>query len=370
MKIGLLIPHIYAQESVASKTIFAPITLLKSLCRGLISAGHQVTLFSPGPLEIDCKQYHADLKLVEEVASEEGCTLMELVNRSPMAFVSLARQVCAEISAKAFEIANAGELDLLHIFMAEDEIPLYFSNLVKIPVLFTHHDPYNFYRKYRARFPNLKNLNYVSISKFQQSSAPKGLNFVANVYNGVELESFPFNLKPDDYFAYVGRIVRNKGVHLAIEAAKKSKQKLILAGKHYSNLGEKESYWNKYILPQIDEKQIHYVGFLEYPNETSLFMRKAKALLFPIEWEEPFGMVAIEAMASGTPVIAFDKGPMREIIKDGVTGFIVKDAKQMAKAMLRVNELDRVACREHVAANFSAERMVQGYVMVYKKLLN
>ncbi|HEQ65342.1 MAG TPA: glycosyltransferase family 4 protein [bacterium] len=370
MRIGFLIPHLFAQNKILDETIFAPVTLARNLIEELSNLGAHVTLYTPFPLDSSATE-NINIKTdsLEKELNLNKCTLEELIVENPLAFVSIARQINTEITAKAFTDANENRIDILHVYLTEDETPLYFADLIQKPLLFTNHDPYNFYRKYRVRFPHLKNLKYISISKFQQSTAPKNLNFVANIYNGVKIDDYPFNDKPNDYFCTIGRIIKNKGVHHAIEAVRESNEKLRIAGKYYSDEKDpEENYWAKYIAPEIDNKSIYYEGFLKPPHETAQFLGNAKALLFPIEWAEPFGMVMIESMACGTPVIAFDCGPVREIIKDGVTGFIVKNSKEMSEAMRRIESINRKACRDHVIKNFSVKRMAKEHLDLYRKI--
>lgn len=370
MKIGLLVPHILAQDSLKDKVIFAPIHLAASLANHLTEFGCEVIFYTPGPIKTKAENITINLQRIEEILKEDKCTLPQLINKNPLAFTSISRAIEAELTAKAFEMANDKEFDLLHIFICENEIPLFFSNLVKIPVLFTHHDPFNLYRKYKASFPILQNLNYVSMSHYQRKTAPENMNFAANVYNGIEVNDFRFNPNPQNHFAYFGRIIRNKGAHLAIQACMRTGENLRIAGKYYSQENDKESYWGKYIKPYIDNKQICFDGFLKPPSETSKFIATAKAMLFPIEWAEPFGLVVIESLACGTPVIAFARGPMREIIQDGINGFLVENIEEMVTAMGRIGEIDRKKCRESIVDKFSAETMAKGYLKVYGKLLS
>ncbi|MEA3357638.1 MAG: glycosyltransferase [Patescibacteria group bacterium] len=369
MKIGVLVPHIFAQQEILEKVIFAPVHLAVNMA-DMMSEIHETYLFTPGRVQTRAKNITVNLSLFNEELARELCTLPELITKNPLSFVSLSRQVQAELASKAFELCNTGKLDILHVFMCESEIPLYFSNLVNIPVVFTHHDPYNFYRKYRVTFPKLKNLNYVSISKSQQKTAAAGMNFVANVYNGIDLSEFKFRSSSDDYFAYLGRIIRVKGCHTAISACIDVGADLRIVGKYYSGAKPKdEDYWTKYIKPKLDDQNIRYDGFVAGPSAKSRFLGGAKALLFPVEWDEPFGVVMIEAMACGTPVIAFDRGSVKEIIDDGKTGFVVKDLQGMKQAMKKIDTIDREECRKLVKEKFTVKSMTAGYLRVYKKLL-
>lgn len=376
MNIGIIIPHIFAQDEISKKVIFAPIhlalSLISNFARNKIAYNiEKIYLFTPGEITIPkgVININTDLSFFEAELQNEKCTLDEFINKNPLAFISLSRQINAQLTAEAFQYAKDKKIDLLHVFMCEDEIPLYFSNLLEIPLLFTNHDPFNFYRKYRARFPILKNLNYVSISDAQRKSAPKDMNFISTVYNGVELEDYKFNSEPKDQFCFIGRIIQNKGCHIAIQAAINTNSNLKIAGKHYADSTETgETYWEKHIQPYLNNK-IEYLGYLEPPKETSKLLRESKALLFPIEWEEPFGMVMIEALACGTPVIAFNKSSVPEIIEDGKNGFIVNNQKEMENAIQKIDRIDRKYCRQS-ALKFSAENMASGYFNVYKSLIN
>ena len=365
MKIGILVPHVFAQQSLLNDVIFAPVHLAISLADKL-SETDDVFLFTPGHIDTKATNINVKLDLLNEELAKEDCTLQQLITTNPLSFISLSKQIQAELTAKAFEYANSGKMDILHIYMCEDEIPLYFSNLVNIPVVFTHHDPFNFYRKYRVTFPKLKNLNYISISKSQKKTAPEGLKFVANVYNGIDINNYDYVDKPNDYFAFLGRVIRVKGADIAIQACVKANVKLKIAGKHYSDSSDSESeYWSKYVQPHIDGVSVDYVGYLKPVIETNSFLGNAKALLFPSQWDEPFGLVMIEALACGTPVIAFDCGAVREIIQDGINGFIVKNEKEMIKAINKIEEIDRKKCRESVKQSFTTEKMVEGYKNAY-----
>ncbi|HOU75569.1 MAG TPA: glycosyltransferase [Candidatus Dojkabacteria bacterium] len=371
MKVGILIPHLFAQDALKDKVIFAPLTLAEKLTNSLVDRGHEVTVFTPGRLTTKAQNVNVDLSLIEEEIRLAECTLPQFIVQNPVAFITMSRQVHTELTVKALQFLKEGKIDLLHVYMCEDENPLYFSQLIDKPVIFTHHDPFNYYRKYRVRFPQLKSLNYVSISYAQRKTAPEGLNFCENIYNGVDEQEYAFSEKTDDYFASLGRIVQNKGVHIAIDCCEKLGYKLKIAGKHYSNSDDKDGgYWEKYIEPHIDNKLIKYEGFLKPPYETNKFLKKTKALLFPIEWDEPFGLVMVESLMSGTPVIAFDNGSVREIIEHEKNGFIVKTKEEMIKAMQKINSIDRKYCRQSVIPRFTIKTMVEKYEKLYKQMVN
>jgi glycosyltransferase involved in cell wall biosynthesis len=155
---------------------------------------------------------------------------------------------------------------------------------------------------------------------------------------------------------------------LAIAAAKQAGVKLKLAGKHYS--GEKDSYWQEFILPEIDDDQIEYIGFLREHAQLQEFLGNARALIVPSIYNEPFGMVVIEAMACGTPVIGLRSGAIPELIEGGVTGFVVDDEAGIADAIARIGTINRAACRRAFEKRFTLERMCQEHLAVYQNLQN
>ncbi|MBN2015394.1 glycosyltransferase family 4 protein [Candidatus Dojkabacteria bacterium] len=368
LRIALVSPHIFMHQDVLDKTIFAPASLFMDLTSEL-SKNHLVTSFTPGPINTKAQEsYHVSLRFLEQEARKLNCSFPDLIKYKPLTFITLARQAACEVVAKAYQMANKGKFDIVHIFTIEEEFALYFAPLVKIPVIFTHHDPYNMYARYRARFPNVENLNYISISNAQRKTATRKTNFITTIYNGINFERFKFNFKPKDYFVYYGRIVKNKGCHIAISVCKKTGNKLKIAGKHYQGHGD-ENYWDKSIKPHLRRNKIEYAGFIKDQKKKNSFLGEAKALLLPVKWEEPFGLVIPEANACGTPVIAFKRGSIPELIKEGINGFIVENENQMMEAMKEVNKINREKCREYAFKRFSMQRMAQEYEEVYLKII-
>ena len=207
--------------------------------------------------------------------------------------------------------------------------------------------------------------NFVSISFDQRTHTDLKFNYSGTVYNGVNLEDFTFNSKPQDYFVWLGRIHYGKGLWNAVHAAKISKEKLIIAGNITCETDEK--YFQS-VKPMIDGRKIKYIGEVG-PKEKNKLLGGAKAVLFPTIWEEPFGLVMTEAMATGTPVIGFNKGSVSEVVKNKVTGFVVKNDKEMIKAIKKIDMIDRNECRKHVEKYFTVEKMVDEYEKIYKKII-
>lgn len=266
----------------------------------------------------------------------------------------------------ALPFEDAGQLDIIHNHY--DGYPLVMSRLTRVPVVNTIHgfsSPQikDIYRKY-------SNVGHVSISLADRRNCPD-LNWVANVYHGINLDEIEFGVGPGDYLAFLGRIHPTKGTHIAIEVAKKLGRTLKIAGYIDEADPVVKKYWDEAIAPQIDDKQIIFVGEVK-AEAKSQFLKQAQVVLCPIQWEEPFGLVLIESLAAGTPVVAFARGSVPEIIKDGVTGYAVPadDVSAMAKAVEQAGVLDRAKIRQDAEQNFSIARMVSDYEGVYTQMLN
>lgn len=369
MRVGLVAPHIFMHRAILPRVIFSPGHLALELTEGLRASGVDVTLFTPGPVDTKALNITTDLSYFEQELSIRGDTYLDLLKKHPFTFVTLARQVQSELIAKALEMANRDELDVVHIYTNEEDIALPFAALCKKPVVFTHHDPFNFSVKYKNVFPKYPHLNWLSMSLFQRRGMPDDTNWVGNIYHGLAKDRLKPNYRPTgDYAAYLGRIIQPKGVHLAIQAAKQAGVKLKIAGKHYSG-SRKDDYWQTEIVPHLG-KNVEYVGFIDNDIDRQVFLGNAKALVVPSLFDEPFGMVMIEALACGTPVIGLNSGAIPEVIINNVTGFVVEkqDAAGLAKAFKQTTTVDRHVCRQQFEERFTLERMCREHQAVYSKL--
>lgn len=197
------------------------------------------------------------------------------------------------------------------------------------------------------------NTSVITISNAQRKEFPS-LNYLATVYNGVEVEKFPFSPSHQDYLLMMGTIGRHKNQGEAIAVAKELGIKLIMAGKI-----REQDYFEE-IKKDIDGEQIKYVSEVSFEEKVKLY-QNAKAFIFPIFWEEPFGLVMIEAMSCGTPVVAFNHGAVSEVVRDGLTGYVVQDHSQMVEAVKKIDRVDRSVCRKHVEENFTVSKMIDSY---------
>jgi glycosyltransferase involved in cell wall biosynthesis len=257
--------------------------------------------------------------------------------------------------SEAFE--HAAEFDLIHSHY--DFMALTYSRLVKTPVLTTIHGFSSpkimpVYRKYRDGY-------FVSIS--DSDRAPE-LNYLATVYNGIDMSLYPFQESPGEELIFLGRIHPDKGVHLAIAVARMSGLPLLIAG-----IIQDKEYFRKQVEPYLDDREIRYIGPVDVAGKNELFSR-ARALLHLNTIPERFGLVLAEANAAGVPVIAMDLGSCREVIEDGKTGFLVNGVNEAVEALKSVHKIDRAACRRRVEQRFSIETMVQAYERVYCRIFD
>lgn len=380
MRIALVVPHIFMHQDILPNVIFSPGTLALDLANGLQASGAEVTLFTPGPVATEAHNVCADLSYFEAELAARNDTYIDLLKKHPMTFISLARQVQSEIIADVIHRANNDEFDVVHFYTNEEDTALPFSKLCKKPVVFTHHDPFNFLAKYRSVFPKYKYLNWLSISESQRKTMPSDTNWQANIYHGLDVDLYQPNYHTkNSYIAYIGRIIEPKGVHLAIQAIQKynftspdAPVRLKIAGKHYS--GSKDIYWQEQVAPNLKDPNIEYVGFLGDTAQKQEFLANASALVIPSTFDEPFGMVMTEALACATPVIGLDSGAISEVITHNTTGFVIPKNDQvvdnLANVIAKVSSLDRHNCRNDFEERFTLERMCREHLATYAKLQN
>lgn len=380
LRVALVVPHIFMHQDILPQVIFSPGHLALALAEGLVEQGIEVTLFTPGPVRTKAANVTADLSLFERELAGREDTYMDLLRKHPFTFITLARQVQSELVATVYQLANEDKFDVVHMYTNEEEIALPFASLCQKPVVFTHHDPFNFLVKYKNNFPKYKHLNWLSMSYAQRKGMPDDTNWVGNIYHGLDEPVLaPLENPTRDYVTFLGRIIHPKGVHLAIDAVeaynKTAKQplKLKIAGKHYAE-ESKDTYWREQIEPRLGEN-IEYVGFIDTPEAKREFLGNAKALLVPSLFDEPFGMVTLEAFACATPVVALNSGALPEVIDNGVTGYIVEKsddettmATQIAEALKQADTLNPENCRTAYETSFTLKKMVSEHKRLYLRL--
>jgi len=307
------------------------------LTEGLVTRGHDVTLFATadsqtsGTLHAICPQgYEEDRSMIPKVW--ESLHISEL-----------------------FE--NANGYDIIHNHF--DYLPLTYTGLTPIPVVTTIHGFSSpgilpVYKKYNRK------VFYVSISDADRSS---DLDYIKTIHHGIDIKQFDFRARHDDTLLFFGRIHHDKGARQAIEIARACKKNLILAG-----IIQDQAYYDQYVAPHLDNDKVIYAGSVG-PVERNRLLGRACALLHPIQFDEPFGLSVIESMACGTPVIAFDRGSMPELIENGKNGFLVNNVDDAIEMVTRIKEIDRATCRRHVERHFTVDRMINQYIQVYEMIL-
>lgn len=307
------------------------------ITEGLVRRGLDVTLFATADSVTTAR-----LRAVCPMGTEEN---PELDNR---VWESL------HIAA-VFE--RAQEFDLIHNHL--DFTPLTYTRLTSTPVVTTIHgfsSPHILpvYRKYDGT------ALYVSISN---ADRVPDLHYLATVYHGIQLSQFTFRSTPDEYLLFFGRIHPDKGTAQAIEIARRTNRRLLIAG-----IIQDQEYYRREVEPYLDGTRVVYVGSVG-PERRNALLGGAIALLHPINFSEPFGLSVVEALACGTPVIAMNRGSMPELLIHGQTGFLVRDVDEAVAAVGQLSAIDRGACRRHAEERFSADRMVDDYLAVYQKVL-
>jgi glycosyltransferase involved in cell wall biosynthesis len=261
------------------------------------------------------------------------------------------------------EIAEQGNFDIIHDNTWKEGLASAF--FMDVPVVHTLHSPLDeSNKKFYELFVGKKNLHFTTISKFQQTVLP-GLNYAGTVYNSIEIESYPYSEEKEDYLLYLSRFNHEKAPHIACEAAKRLGMRLILAGK-VSEPDEHE-YFDTMIKPYLND-MIRYAGEVSDEEKKRLFAG-ATAFVYPLQWEEPFGIVMIEAMACGTPVVTYKRGAAPELVENGVNGYLADDFEDVIECIGRVQEIKPKRCREYVETHFSVDAMVDGYERVYRQIL-
>lgn len=333
--------------------------VISNLVEEQVAQGYDVTLFAPGDAKTSAK----------------------LVSFFPKSLIDSGVPWSAHLRAyyhvqKSLEYAK--EFDIVHTHLSSSS-DLYIFPLtagLTTPHVTTLHSRFPFDRVqswtgdadafYMEWAPNVP---IVAISEAARDEVPYPLHFVGIVHHGLPMHQFqPAGRKRGDFFVWLGRFVPEKGTHLAIEAAKRARVPLVLAGTIDRYQQESIHYFEQMIKPHIDNEQVKYVGPVNMKQKISLLSR-ACGFLNPIEWEEPFGMVMIEAMALGCPVISFARGAAPELIVHGKTGFLVHDVNEMVRFIPCIDDIDRDVTRMHVERHFSVRIMAQKYVKIYQKVI-
>jgi glycosyltransferase involved in cell wall biosynthesis len=314
------------------------------LTRGLVARGHEVTLFASGD-----SQTTATLHAVVPRATQGDPDVTSYLERE------------YEVRNVAEAYARADQFDVLHSHWPTPAA--YFTGATRRPSVMTYayiEKPLHDY--YRA---HCANLHPVCISEAQNRMLGGGLPVIPY---GIDVERVPFGPTPGDFLITVGRLVPHKGADRAIAIAKRAGLPLVIVGDVTPYLAESAPFYEEEIRPRVDGENVRL--FRSLPNDEVLaLMRRARAFLFPISWDEPFGLVVAEAMAAGTPVIGTPRGSLPELVEHGVTGFLGETDDELTAFVGRVAEIDRAACRRRAEIRYGVERMVGDYETLYRGLL-
>ena len=319
--------------------------VVRLLCDGFVGGGHEVTLFAP-PRSRSCAEVQP---LLEEPHPDQ-------IERSRWEVDHVARAFDA-IDAAA---GSPGAFDVVHDHCGFAALAM--ADRLATPLVHTMHGPLDdetsaFYATHAHKG------EIVAISHAQLEGAPSPLRDATVVHNPLEFGEWALSTEPGDHVLWMGRMAPFKGPHRAIAAARSANVPIVLAGPVQPG---QEAFLAAEVEPHLDGKHVRYVGEVQNGGKDETY-GAARALLMPIRWAEPFGMVMTEAMACGTPVIAFPEGSAPEVITQGVTGFLVEDEAAMAAAIGRIDEIDRAACRAQAERQFGVEQAVSGYLQVYER---
>lgn len=346
MKIALVAPF---EESVPPKKYGGTEMVVANLAKELHNRGHDVTLFATGDSEVPCK--------LVSIFPHAIRTQEKFINDNKM------REMAKYVGiSRVIKELRFGGFDIVHNHIGWRFT--IFSHLLPIPVVTTLHLPPGepYHRFIYNEFP--KSEQYVSISNNQRKSFPE-LPYLATVYNGIDLEQYPFaHKKEGDYLLFLARFSPEKGAKEAIEIANRVKKKLVIAAK----IDTVDKAYYESVRPLIEQSQVEFVG--EIGGETKIrLLQNAAALIAPIQWEEPFGLFVVEAMAVGTPAVVWKRGSFPEIITHGVDGYLGESVEELSYYVQEVSSLSSEACRKTVEQKFTKEIMTNSYLDVYSSVL-
>jgi glycosyltransferase involved in cell wall biosynthesis len=329
-------------ESVPPRLYGGTERVVAYLTEALVQAGHEVTLFASGDSttsakHVPCCEQALRLSGIHDATSSHVLMLEHVLQR-------------------------AEQFDAIHFHI--DSLPLPFARRMVTPSLLTMHGRLDL-PDLPAVFAEFDDVPLVSISDSQRAPLPK-CAWIGTVYHGLPVDLHPFVATPEDYVAFIGRISPEKRVDRAIEIARRVGMRLKIAAKIDA---ADRAYYEREVEPLLELPGVEYIGEIGEADKAE-FLGNARALVFPIDWPEPFGLVMIESFACGTPVVAFRCGSVPEVVDDGVTGFVVDDVDGAAAALARIDALDRSRVREVFEQSFTAERMASDYVALYERLIS
>jgi glycosyltransferase involved in cell wall biosynthesis len=346
MKIAQIAPIV---EQIPPRSYGGTERVISALTEELVARGHEVTLFATGNSKTSARLASVVPRGLRDATNDKD---IYGFNTPTMQHIGAA-------------YARYREFDIIHDHNPHMSLPT--ANVVQTPVVLTWHSPYD---EVLGRYFRQLNRPYLVSISHSQAALAKDLQFYGTVHNGLPLAHYPFGEKKGEYLIFVGRIDREKGVHLAMDAAIALKKPLIIAAKLDDSVPQIKAYFEEEIAPRLraHPKMLSWIGEVDEEKRNEL-MQGALCLLHAVTWPEPFGLTLIEAGACGCPVVAFNKGAIPEIIKNGINGYVVENLGEMIKAVRSIDRINRAACRSHVLEHFSDTRMADGYEAIYRKIL-
>lgn len=394
MKIGIVVPSVYMRGLDFRKRISAPMELSVSLADGLIEKNIEVLLFSGPNIPTKAKVITSDEDLIDAPLMIDYQQDLSKDAYESVSFYEKKKYFEMSLLSKAFKMAISNEVDLLHIYHSYGNLAHYFTELLDVPTLFTLHvlpPPENTFERWR--YKRFSDQNFISISHSQAKGfidiVPE-MNIIENIYHGISTDYFSFNPESQDYMISIGRLIEEKGQDISIKIAKEERLRLKIAT-HLNSVILESDFYKQKIAENIKDPLIE-LNDIMVGDEKVKFYQNAKLLLSPIQWEEPFGMVMIESLSCGTPIVAFARGSVPEIIEDGKTGFIVNSSpidvrgdwiikktgiEGIREAVNKIFDMPeneylrmRKNCRENALQKFTIEKMTDNHIKLYKRILN
>lgn len=341
--------------------IYAPIDLMIDIAKGLGKRGHKITLFAPNGSEVYGENVSVETMNLRPLVQSQSDFNNFLDNTEDLVH-DVPGLWDRHMATEMFVRADKGEYDLLHFHHPETALSAAIQHR-KVPTVYTLHDPISAVTKELLELFATPNQKFIVISDNQKRDAPD-LPYLDRVYNATDVKLFEFSDEAEDYLLFVGRINAEKGVKEAIQVARESNHRLLIIG---PVAHDAEGYFEQYIKPELDDR-ILYLGRMDH-DQLPKYYQKAKALLTPVQWEEPFGLTTIEAMACGAPVISLNRGAASEIIIHGKSGYVVNSIAEMVEAVGKIDKIKRRDCRTRIARYFAIEKMVDAYEKAFMKML-
>lgn len=344
MKVAMIAPF---EESVPPRKYGGTELVVYNIITELVAMGHDVTLFGTGDSSVPCKVipiFPKSIRMDEPYIKDQK--LRDIAKYWGV--------------GKILKILQTEHYDIVHNHIGWRF--LLFPDFISTPMVTTLHGPMSLTYQYQG-FQANPEYQFVSISDNQRRDLPD-LHYAATVYNGLDVTLFPTSFEPGGYLMFLGRMSPEKGVKEAIEVALQTGEKLLIAAKIDA---VDQNYWRE-VEPMVDGNQIKFIGEIGF-DEKVKYLKDAKALLAPIQWEEPFGLYVIEAMSCGTPVLGMKRGSFPELITPGIDGFLSTSVDEMAAQVKELEHIDRKACRKTVETRFTKSVMTKGYLDVYTRIL-